>query len=116
MIAVDWLADELEANPRWIQISPLTKRQMREARVDVRRALGIDVDASSGTVVAALLKTVRSLESGTQPDEIDALRSLPFTLTPRQSFEILAHLPFIASANIATSEAASQVLINGSRS
>jgi hypothetical protein len=115
VIAVDWLADELEANPRWIQISPLTKQQMRQARVDVRRALGIGVDASSATVVTALLKTMRSLESGAQPDEIDALRSPPFTLPPQRTFEILAHFPYIASANIATSEAASQVLINGGR-
>lgn len=116
VIAVDWLADELEINPRWIVISPLTKQHMQQARIDVRRALGISVDASSGAVVAALLSIARSLELGARPDDISALKHPPFTLPPLQTFEQLSHLPYIATANIATSEAASQVLTNGRRS
>jgi hypothetical protein len=115
VIAVDWLADELEINPRWIVISPLTKQHMQQARIDVRRALGISVDASSGAVVAALLSIARSLELGARPDDISALKHPPFTLPPLQTFEQLSHLPYIATANIATSEAASQVLTNGRR-
>jgi hypothetical protein len=116
VIAVDWLADELEVNPRWVVISPITKQHMKMARIDVRRVLGISADASSGAVVAALLSTAWSLELGARPDDISALKDPPFTLPPLQTFEQLSHLPYIATANIATSEAASQVLTNGRRS
>jgi hypothetical protein len=113
VIAVDWLADELELNPRWIVISPLTKQHMRQARTDVRSVLGISADAPSGYVVAALLSTGWSLELGMRPDDIGALKGPPFTLPPSQTFDRLSHLPYIATANIATSDANTQILTNG---
>lgn len=116
VIAIDWLTDELEANPRWIEISPLAKQQMRMARIDVRRALGIAVDAPSTVVVPALLSTARSLQAGARPDEIDALRHPPFSLPPQRTIEVLAYLPYIASANVATSEVALETLTGGRRS
>ena len=108
VIAIDWLTDELNVNPRWIEISPLAKQQMRMARVDVRRVLGIAVDAPSTVVVPALVRVTHSLQAGARPDDIDALRHPPFSLPPRQTIEALTHLPYIGSANVATSEVASE--------
>jgi hypothetical protein len=115
IIAVDWLADELEVNPRWVTISPLTKQHMLQARIDVRHALSISADAPSRTVVAALLETIWDLQSGASLDTIQALRAFPFTLTPGQTFDILLSFPYVASANIATSEAATEILTHGGR-
>jgi hypothetical protein len=79
VIAVDWLADELEVNPRWIAISPLTKQHMRQVRIDVRRVLGINANAPSGYVVGPLLSTAWNLELGARPSDIGALKDPPFT-------------------------------------
>jgi hypothetical protein len=38
---VDYLAGELSSNPRWLMVSPLTKQQMLQARLDVHSVLGI---------------------------------------------------------------------------
>jgi hypothetical protein len=115
VIAVEWLADELEANPRWITLSPLAKWDMQRARADVRRTLGIKADTPSSSVLAALLKTTRALQSGVAPGAVEALRTQPFTLPAGQTFDILTNLPYVASANIATSEVASEILTRGSR-
>ena len=52
---VDYLAGELSSNPRWVAVSPFTKQEMLQGRVDVRRALGIVPSAPSQVVVNALL-------------------------------------------------------------
>ncbi|HTI81477.1 MAG TPA: hypothetical protein VL614_13600 [Acetobacteraceae bacterium] len=116
VIAVDWLADELVVDPRWIVISPLTKQHMRQARMDVRRVLGISIDAPSASVMDALLSTAWGLEQGARPDDIGAFKNSPFALPPQQTFNRLSNLPYIATANIATSEAATQIPTNGRRS
>ena len=45
------LAGELSSNPRWTMMSPLTKQEMLQARVDVRQVLGIAPNAPSQIVV-----------------------------------------------------------------
>jgi hypothetical protein len=113
VIAVDYLSDELTISPRWVTISPLTKQEMLQARVDVRRVLGIVPDAPSQVVVNALLSAAWNLQAGNQADVLHALDTPAFSMPPARTLQTLADLPYIQSANIATSDAAAQAFLNG---
>jgi hypothetical protein len=107
--AVDYLAGELSSNPRWVTMSPLTKLQMLQARVDVRRALGIRPDAPSQLMVDALMRFAALWQSGNQPAAMQMLDSPVFTLAPPQTLQVLSNMPYIQSANIATMNASGQM-------
>jgi hypothetical protein len=111
--AVDYLAGELSSNPRWVALSPLTKREMLQARVDVRRVLGILPNAPSQVVVNSLLQFAVEWQFGDQQNALQAVASPAFTLPPQQTLQVLNRLPYIQSANIATAEAASQMFPGG---
>ncbi len=113
VLAVDYLADELRVNPRWLQVSPFTKQYMVQARADTRNVVGIRPDAPSPSVTDALLRTISALQAGDQATIMQTLASPVFTLPPENTLRILADLPYIRSANIATSEAAAEALSRG---
>ena len=113
VLAVDYLAEELIVNPRWLQVSPITKQQMLAARADTRHAVGIAPDAPSQLVANALLQTISGLQTGDPATVMQALAVPVFTLPPVQTLQVLTDLPYIRSANIATSEAAIESLPNG---
>lgn len=111
--AVDFLAGELSSNPRWTTLSPLTKQEMLQARVDVRRVLGIAPNAPSQIVVTALLRFAAAWQAGDQPAAMQALAVPGFTLSPPQTVQILTNLPYIQTANVATLDTANQMLPGG---
>lgn len=111
VIAIEYLADELRVSPRWIEMSAAPKMQMLQARADTRRALGIAPDAPPRLVVDALLRFVAGLSAGDQAAAIKALSVPVFTLPPSQTLQILSELPYIPSANLATSEAAREAIL-----
>ena len=80
--AIDYLAGELASNPRWLMISPLTKQEMVQARIDVRQALGIVPNVPSQVVVNALLRFAAEWQAGNQAGAIQALAAPGFTLPP----------------------------------
>jgi hypothetical protein len=108
VVAIEYLADELNVSPRWIGMSPFAKQEMVEARVEVRRVLGIVPDAQSQIVINALLSAAWQLQAGNQTEAARALGTPPFSLPPERTLQLLASLPFIRSANIATMDAAGQ--------
>lgn len=99
---VDYLAGDLYANPRWVWISPLLKQQMLDARVEVRRTLGINPAAPSQQVVDSLLGVASAVAAGDRATAEAALKSPVFTLPPDQTFALLANLPPTPEANVAT--------------
>ena len=111
--AVDFLAGELSSNPRWVTLSPLTKMKMLQARGDVRRTLGIRPDAPSQVVVNTLLQFAWLWALADRGDAMQSLAVPVFTLPPAQTLQVLNNLPYIQSANIATLEAANQMLPGG---
>jgi len=111
--AVDFLGGELSSNPRWVVVSPLTKLTMRQARADVRRVLGIVPNAPSQFVVEVLLQFCAAWQFGNQPAAMQALAAPVFTLPPRQTLQVLSNLPYIQSANVASIDAASEMLAGG---
>jgi|HubBroStandDraft_1064217.scaffolds.fasta_scaffold30819_2 hypothetical protein len=110
VIAVEYLADELRVNPRWIGMSGTSKLGMVQARADMRKVLGIAPDASPQLVVDALLRFTVALRGGDQAAAMQALAAPVFTLRPDQTMKILSNLPYIRSANQATLQAANEEL------
>ena len=108
--AIDYLAGELSSNPRWIMMSPLTRQEMLRARADVRQVLGIAPDAPSQFVVETLLQFAWLWQSGNWPAAMQTLASQIFTLPPQQTLQVLNNLPYVQSANIASTDAAAQML------
>jgi hypothetical protein len=111
VIAVEYLADELPSNPRWVGLDVTSTLGMVQARKDTRRVLGIAQDVPPRIVVDALLRLTASLSASDQAEAIRVLSSPMFTLQPSQTLQILANLPYIRSANIATLQAANGVLV-----
>lgn len=110
--AVDFLAGEL-TTPRWITLSPLTKQQMLQARLDVRRVLGIAPTVPSQAVVNAMLGFANAWQGGNRPGALQLLAVPGFTLPPEQMLQLLSNMPYIQSANIASIDAANQMLPGG---
>jgi hypothetical protein len=111
VIAVEYLADELPSNPRWVGLDVTSTLGMVQARKDTRRVLGIVQDAPPRFVVDALLRLTASLSASDQAEAIRIFGSTVFTLPPSQTLHILSNLPYIQSANIATLQAANGVLV-----
>jgi hypothetical protein len=96
-----------------VTLSPLTKMKMLEARSDVRRVLGIKPDAPSQFVTNGLLQFAWLLQYGDAPAAMKVLGTPIFTLPPEQTLQVLSNMPYIQSANIATLDAANQMLPGG---
>lgn len=111
--AIDYLAGELSSNPRWLDLSPFTKQEMLQARVDVRAALGVAPGAPSQMVVGALLQFASAWQAGNQQAALPFLGPPAFLHGPQQTLQILANLPYIATANRASIDAANQMLPGG---
>ncbi len=111
--AIDYLAGELSSNPRWVTLSPFTKQEMLQARVDVRAVLGVAPGAPSQIVVGALLQFASAWQAGNQQVALQFLGPPAFLRGPQQTLQILANLPYIATANRASIDAANQMLPGG---
>jgi hypothetical protein len=110
VVAVEYLADELRVNPRWIGMSGTSKLGMVQARTDTRRVLGIAPNAPSPLVVDALLRLTMALRAGDQKASTQSLSAPVFTLPPSQTLRILSNLPYIQSANQVTLQAANEAV------
>ncbi len=106
--AVDYLAGELSTSPRWDFMSPITKIQMLQARVEVRQAVGIAPNAPSQQVITALLGVAVALDAHDQPAALRDLASPVFTRPPAQILATLGSMPYLQRANIATQNASQQ--------
>jgi len=109
VIAVEYLAGELRENPRWVEMSPIAKQEMAEARTDLRHVLGIQPGVSPQEVVNVMLAVGWNLRFGHQAAALRALTAPGFTLPPEQTLQVLANLPYIRSANLAGLDAEQQM-------
>lgn len=100
--AVDYLAGQLFADPRWQGVDPLYKQQMLDARAEVRRALGINAAARSQQVVDTLLAAANAMAAPDTAALNVALRSPVFTMTPQETYARLVNMPYLPTTNVAT--------------
>ena len=107
--ALDFAAGDINANQRWVGLSPIVWDEMLVARTDVRRVLGIPADAPSQAVVNVMTLTMLALEAGDRTQALAALSSPIFTLGPERTLIVLTNLPYIRMANVATSDVESML-------
>jgi hypothetical protein len=104
-VAVEYLAGELNAAPRWAGMSPITKIQMVQARAEMRRALGIKPDAPAQAVVNALILAMWDLEHGATAGAEQVFASPLFIQPPQRTMQVLNDLPTLPAARAATASA-----------
>jgi hypothetical protein len=111
VIAVEYLADELPTNPRWVGKYVASTVGMAQAWIDTRRVLDIAPEAPPRLVVDALLRLTLAPDAGDRAAALRILGSPVFTLPPPRTLQILSNLPYIRSANLATLQAANEALL-----
>ncbi len=110
--AVDYLGGQL-STPRWLDLSPLTKQEMLQARGDVRAVLGVPTGVPSQMVVGALLQFAAAWQAGNKQAALRFLNPPAFLHGPQQTLQVLSNLPYIPTANRASIDAANQMLPGG---
>ena len=108
VVALEYLSGELRENPRWIGIDSSVDVHIGRARDQLRAILGIRPDAPSQVVVNTLLALSWDLQVGNQEAVMRVLASPLFTRPPAQTLQILANLPYVQEANVATMQAANE--------
>jgi hypothetical protein len=105
IIALEYLAGELRENPRWVGLDSSAKARIVEARDDLRQVLGIQADAPPQLVVNVLLWAAADLQGGNTAGALRALGAPGFTRPPKETLRLLSNLPYVQTANLATSRA-----------
>ncbi len=113
VVAVEYLAGELNTNPRWAVMSPIAKMEMLQARGEVRRVLGIRPDVPSQVVVNAEIWAMWDLERGDAAAAQQVLSAPIFTQPPQQTMQVLNNLPTLPAARAATAGAELEEFRNG---
>jgi hypothetical protein len=103
--ALEYLAVQLET-PRWAGMNPLTVMEMKHARVELRQALGVAPQAPPQPVIDALLACAGALAAGDPVTATMPLRNPFFTFGAERTLAILAAMPYLRAANVATMHAA----------
>ena len=102
VVAIEYLADDLRADPKWVYMPPSTRERMLRARSDLRALLGIRRDASPQAVVNALLAAADALQAGQQDAALSALSGTPFMRPSPETLGVLRRMPPVPSASVAS--------------
>ncbi len=113
VIAMEYIAGQLNTAPRWAFVSASTQMQLLRGRAAVRNAVGIAPDARSQQVVNSLLSARNFLQIGQTQAAEAAVANPAFTLPPAQTIQRLANLPYINIANVATLHANAEIFPSG---
>lgn len=103
VVAVEYLADDLRADPKWVYLPASTRERMLGARADLRALLGIRLDAPPQVVVDALLAAADALQAGRRDAAMAALSGASFTRSPPETLAILGRMPLVSTASVASS-------------
>lgn len=110
VLALDYIAGELNTGSQWAYVPAIIQLQLLQARLDTRQAVGIAPGASSQLVVDSLVRVRHQLQLGDTAGALSALANPAFAAAPDEVLHRLANLPYIQSANVATTRAAEAVL------
>lgn len=106
--SMDYIAGQLNTSPRWANIGALTKMQLLRGRVEMRRALGIPLQAPSRLVVIGLAGAANALTAGNQQAALAELSNPAFP-DPRATLARLSDLPYLQEANVSTLKASNEL-------
>ena len=109
VLAMDYIAGQLTTSPRWANIDATTQMQLLEGRVQTRRAVGIAPNAPSQLVVNSLVAARNDLATGNQQAAAHDLDNAAFPAGGEHAVQLLANLPYIPAANVATQHAAEEL-------
>jgi hypothetical protein len=113
VMAMDYIAGQLNTSPRWAFMPATTQLQLLQGRQQTRAAVGIAPHASSQLVVNSLYAARNYLQIG-QVQAAEAMLSNPaFTLPPAETIHRLAYLPYIQMANVSTVNAGQNLFQSG---
>lgn len=90
---IEFLAVELDVNQRWIEMSPLAKMALVQARPEWRGALGIPADAPPQAVIDALTRVRQAYGAQDTAAAAAALQPPLFTPGGAQALARLSELP-----------------------
>ena len=110
--SLDYIAGQVYAGARWSVLSAPTQEQLLQARQDARAMLGIPPGTPSQAVIDHLTAAGNALAGDNRASALAALSGPTFTTPPEEVLARLSNLPFLSTANIATANAANE-LLNG---
>jgi hypothetical protein len=103
--ALDYAAGAVNTDPGWSFVSSVITSQMLDARLAVRRVLGIPPDTPSQAVVNSMIAVSSDLAQGNRAAALQTLNAPIFTLGPEKTLALLTNMPRVREANIATAQA-----------
>jgi hypothetical protein len=105
MAALDYMGGELNTNPRWIGMDPLTRSQMLQARETLRAYIGISQAASSQAVVDTMLSLSQAYRAGDTAAVQSLLANPIFIVPPAEAQAHLSYIPLMPAINNVTTRA-----------
>lgn len=109
VLAMDYLAGQLNTSPRWANIPATTQMQLLAGRAQTRQAVGIAPNAPSQLVVNSLVAARNNLASGHPDAAARDLDNPAFPAGGARAVQALANLPYIQMANVSTQHAAEEL-------
>jgi len=107
--AMEYVAGSLNTNPRWANISILTREQLLQGRQEVRQALGVAPGAPSQAVVDRLSAAADALQRNDQAEALRDLGPPVFASSPPAILARLYAMPYLQMANVSTMQAANEL-------
>ncbi|WP_158745563.1 hypothetical protein [Acidisphaera sp. L21] len=102
VLAMDYIAGQLNTSPRWANIPADTKVELLNGRAETRAAVGIAPNAPSQLVIDSLVAARNDLAVGNKDAAIAALTNSAFPAGGARTIELLSNLPYIQLANLST--------------
>ncbi len=109
VLAMDYIAGQLNTSPRWANIGAIAQQQLLVGRAQTRAAVGIAANAPSQLVVNSLVAARNDLASGDQAAAARDLDNPAFPQGGTKAVQALANLPYIEMANVSTQHAAERL-------
>ena len=106
VLAMDYLAGQLNTSPRWASIPAATQMQLLAGRTQTRQTVGIAPNAPSQLVVNSLVAARNDLAAGNRDAAARDLDNPAFPAGGAHTVQVLANLPYIQMANVSTQRAA----------
>ena len=110
VLAMDYIAGQLNTSERWANIDAATQQLLLESRAQTRQAVGIAPKAPSQLVIDSLVAARNALAAGNEAAAAQALSNPVFTKGGQQTVQALGNLPYIQVANVATTQANEELL------